>query len=179
MRIPSTEAFQNYYWVEPRKLLAGSYPMASHHNELRLKLRHLVDLGVSLFIDLTEEGEKGLTSYSEILAEEEVRQGAVVDYQRIPIADFNIPTKNTMKRILGMIDTSMSMQKTVYIHCFAGIGRTGTVVGCYLVKKGLTGDEALLTLNHLHQGTYFEGSISVLTIEQRTVIRNWNSVDNL
>ncbi len=32
------------------------------------------------------------------------------------------------------------------MHCWGGIGRTGTVVGCYLVHRGLTGEAALARL---------------------------------
>ena len=31
----------------------------------------------------------------------------------------------------------------MYLHCWGGVGRTGTVVGCWLVRHGRTGDEAL------------------------------------
>ena len=36
-----------------------------------------------------------------------------------------------------------------YVHCRAGIGRTGTVIGCYLAEQGLEGAEALRQLNQL------------------------------
>ena len=31
----------------------------------------------------------------------------------------------------------------VYVHCWGGIGRTGTTVGCWFVRHGRTGDQAL------------------------------------
>jgi ADP-ribosylglycohydrolase len=39
----------------------------------------------------------------------------------------------------------------VYIHCRAGIGRTGMAVGCFLVERGLSGSDALNELNRVWQ----------------------------
>ena len=33
--------------------------------------------------------------------------------------------------------------RRVYVHCRAGIGRTGTVIGCYLAEQGLDGPAAV------------------------------------
>jgi protein-tyrosine phosphatase len=43
-----------------------------------------------------------------------------------------------MKRILRCIDTELQAGGTVYVHCMGGIGRTGTVVGCYFAEQGET-----------------------------------------
>ena len=50
-----------------------------------------------------------------------------------------------LKHILDEIDGAILNGKTVYVHCLGGIGRTGTVVGCYLVRHGIAaGGKALV-----------------------------------
>jgi hypothetical protein len=48
-----------------------------------------------------------------------------------------------MTTILDAIDSSLAGGRNIYLHCWGGIGRTGTTVGCYLVRHGLTGVQAL------------------------------------
>ncbi len=52
--------FQDCYWVEPGKFLAGRYPGAPKKEQARDKLRALLECGIEVFIDLTEERENGL-----------------------------------------------------------------------------------------------------------------------
>ena len=54
-----------------------------------------------------------------------------------------LPSVPHMHTILEAIDTALQSQRKVYVHCMAGIGRTGTTVGCYLVKHGLENKTAL------------------------------------
>jgi protein-tyrosine phosphatase len=54
-----------------------------------------------------------------------------------------------MVEILDEIERRLDAGGTVYIHCWGGIGRTGTVAGCFLVRQGLTGDAALGQLARL------------------------------
>ena len=61
----------------------------------------------------------------------------------MPIPDTGNPKPAQVESILDTIDTAIAAGRRVYVHCWGGIGRTGTIVGCYLVRHGLTGDQAL------------------------------------
>ena len=71
----------------------------------------------------------------------------------MPIHDVSTPTQAQMARILDAIDAALAVGHAVYLHCYGGIGRTGTVVGCYLVRHGMDGEEALAEIARLRQGT--------------------------
>src|SRR5690606_30189798 len=61
-----------------------------------------------------------------------------------PITDISIPRdRNEKTAIPDVFDEGLAQGENAYVHCWGGIGRTGTVVGCYLVCRGLSGDEAL------------------------------------
>ena len=64
--------------------------------------------------------------------------------------------------ILDAIDNALGAGRKIYLHCWGGIGRTGTAVGCWLVRHGLTGEAALARLNALYrtsaQSRYFPRS---------------------
>ncbi|MFO1376643.1 MAG: ADP-ribosylglycohydrolase family protein [Steroidobacteraceae bacterium] len=138
--------FANCYWVEPGRLLAGEYPGARSEDATRRRVRALVEAGVDCFVDLTAEGE--LDRYDVWLPREHGR--LTVRHVRRPIPDHGIPADTaTMTAILDEIDGAIGRGARVYLHCRAGIGRTGTVVGCWLARRGLGGREALERLNQL------------------------------
>jgi protein-tyrosine phosphatase len=64
-----------------------------------------------------------------------------------------IPSVSAMLYALDTIDRVLADRRAIYIHCWGGIGRTGTVVGCYLVRHGLTGEVAIQEIAHLRQHT--------------------------
>ena len=140
------------YWVEPGRLLAGAHPGA--------RLERFREAGVSVFLDLTEEGEYGLDAYEPLLGD---GSRAV----RIPIRDRTHPGREEMVRILDLIDGLLADGEVVYVHCYGGIGRTGTVVGCHLVRHGLSGEEALATVARLR-------GLPVEMAEQRQFVRSWS-----
>ncbi len=173
MQKPQIEPIPESYWVWPGRLLAGQYPEAIDDEALQAKLGLMLESGITFFVDLTEEGEKGLKPYAPPLAEEAAALGLVVEHRRLPITDFAIPTEAELKHILDAIDAAWAAGQGVYVHCFFGIGRTGVVVGCYLVRHGLSGQEVLAELARLREGTYFEGMSSPVTQEQRQMVQNW------
>lgn len=134
--------FSRSYWVVPGKFLAGEYPSAPDSHAEYIKLKALLSCGIRHCINLTEVGEINingipLRSYSETVKQIAGEQNLHATCSQFPIRDLNIPSIETMKRILDTIDASIESDNPVYIHCLGGIGRTGTVVGCYLLRHGL------------------------------------------
>ena len=162
------------YWAEPDHFLAGEYPGAKDEAVARKKVRALLEAGVTFFLDLTEEGESGLLPYEGLLQEEAIAIGRGVEHRRTSIQDLSTPTVTRMRRILDTIDDALQRGHTVYVHCWGGIGRTGTVVGCYLIRQGLSGDASLKRIQELLQNTPKRGRASPETLEQRRMILDWH-----
>ena len=155
--------------------MAGEYPGAPTEDEARVKLAGLLDIGIRSFIDLTETPDP-LEPYENLLNEVASSKGVDVVYKRIPIRDMSIPTKGRMLEILGRIESELAAGRPVYFHCWGGIGRTGTVSGCWLVEKGHGCDEALALIRQLRQSTPDGWKESPQTHEQVAFVRKWNAV---
>ncbi|MDP6126963.1 MAG: hypothetical protein QF432_02260 [Dehalococcoidales bacterium] len=157
----------NTYWVLPGRLLAGEYPGDEDPEEASARLQKWLDLGVNYFIDLTEPGE--LEPYQHLIPESQN-----VTATRFPIPDIGLPPKGQMIQILNEIDGAIQKGVIVYLHCRAGIGRTGTVVGCYFARHGYTGQKALdeleLVWDRCEKSAY---AYSPETLEQCEYIINW------
>jgi protein-tyrosine phosphatase len=137
------------YWVEENRLLAGEYPGSRDPEAARRRIDAFLEAGVTAFIDLTESYE--LVPYEGILKEEAKLYGIDVSYQRLPIRDGGVPASDTMTAILDAIDKAIHDGKCVYVHCWGGIGRTGMVVGCHLVRHGMPNEQALERVNQLYR----------------------------
>ena len=166
------------YWVLPDHLLAGEYPGELDEEHTRKRIDALIEAGFDMFIDLTKSNET--RPYLQTLQEEANLYEVEATHLRFPIGDFGLPTSQQMNSILDAIDQNVQAGHKIYLHCWGGIGRTGTTVGCYLVRKGKTGEEALDQLAawwrgvpksryHLH---------SPETLEQMEFIRTWTEHDN-
>jgi ADP-ribosyl-[dinitrogen reductase] hydrolase len=142
---PINKPIADSYWVIEKRLLAGKYPGGKTMQELDRRVGALLDAGFDAFIDLTEPGE--LPPYDGYLPEG-------VLYLRKPITDHGVPLEDAyMADIVGALEAWLKLDRRVYVHCRAGIGRTGTLVACYLIHQGLSGNAALERLNDLWRGS--------------------------
>jgi protein tyrosine phosphatase len=133
------------YWVIRDQLLAGEYPGEVDPELTDRRLRALIRGGVRTFVDLTDEDEvnedaKLIPTYRSILRRVSQEESVQTTYANIPIEDRGIPSPWTLRCILDVIDRSIGDENPVFVHCWAGRGRTGTVVGCYLKRHGLAHD---------------------------------------
>jgi len=160
------------YWVVEGVLLAGEYPGSSIRDEAAEKLGRLLDAGITRFVDLTEKNE--LRPYEPHVAELAAARNVAVSCDRFAIRNRDVPSEDDMSRILATIKRAIDDGSAVYVHCWGGIGRTGTVVGCWLVQEqGLTGDEALARIAELRCRTSNRDCASPETDAQCEFIRQW------
>lgn len=138
------------YWVEPGRLLAGEYPGKYEEELTRKRVDALLEAGFDTFIDLTNAGET--FPYVHILEEQASAYDVPAAHYRFPIGDFGLPTPDQMNKLLDSLENSLAAGRKVYLHCWGGIGRTGTTVGCYLVRQGKTAEEALDQLSAWWRG---------------------------
>ena len=136
-----TRLLPESYWVLFDKLLAGENPVRFDEEITRRRLDVLLEAGFDTFIDLTESDE--LPTYLTLLKQEAEATHRRADYHRFPIADRGLPARAEMIAVLDALDQAISNGHKVYLHCWGGVGRTGTAVGCYLVRHGRTGQQAV------------------------------------
>ncbi len=160
------------YWVLPGRFLAGHYPGSLDAVEARQKVQRLLSVGLNFFLDLTSPAD-GLAPYEPVLRGEAAALGLDVEYQRKSIPDFSIPPADEMAAILDAIDAALASGRLVYVHCWGGIGRTGTVVGCYLVRHGMSGPAALDEIARLRSILPHPHRRSPETEEQCRMVRDW------
>ena len=155
------------YWVIPGQLLAGKHPGGKNLQDLERRLGPLLDAGFDAFFDLTETGE--VPAYDGYLPPN-------VQHVRQPIKDHGVPRDGAhMAEVQASLAALLAQGRRVYVHCRAGIGRTGTVVACYLIEQGLAPEAALTQLNELWQGSDRSDTWPEVpeTDEQRQFILNY------
>lgn len=143
----ASKAIKNSYWVVPGEIMAGAFPGSYEDFNAKLRLRSLFDAGIRAFINLQEEGEMARSDkgYNENYwdffriflknsGQNEIEGGLV---KRFSIPDKTVPSVELMKQILDEIDDLHAKKIPLYIHCWGGLGRTATVVGCWLMRHGM------------------------------------------
>ena len=123
----------NTYWLWAGHLLAGEHPGKEGEALLPERLQLLAQMGITHFVDLTSQADP-IKAYQPL--------GGAVRINH-PITDFGVPSVKQMQGILRSIDEALQQGGKVYVHCRAGIGRTGTVAATWLVNQGMKGPEAL------------------------------------
>jgi atypical dual specificity phosphatase len=149
------------YWVWPGRLLGGAHP-ARHVDQL-------LAAGVDTFIDLTRVGDVAGSYATQLPAQ--------VRWHGFAIVDYGVPGEGLMRDIVDTIDVELARGATLYLHCHAGVGRTGTALGCWLVEQGLAGPAALALIaqKRSHLGGFAAALRSPETDAQRDFVLRWQS----
>jgi protein tyrosine/serine phosphatase len=173
--------FPHSYWVIPGRFQAGCYPGSEDPVEADKRLKALLDHGLRTFIDLMEPWEVNLSGrpfvpYAPRLKAIADNRGIECSFYRYGIKDLEVPPRELMILSLDCIDRSIGGNRPVYVHCRGGIGRTGTVVGCYLARHGYASGQDVLTMIHdLRRLTPDRHVTSPETPEQREMVRFWKN----
>jgi len=90
-------------------------------------------------------------------------------YLHLPVSDFTAPTLDQVKQFLEFLRAAQAEGQAVVVHCGAGLGRTGTMLACALVSRGMSAADALDTIRTLRP-------YSIETIEQEDCVRRFAEV---
>ncbi len=166
--------FERSYWIIKGQLLAGGIPAAPEPERAVSRVKALMDVGVDAIINLMEEDEcdyngNPFFDYAPHLIDNKIK------VYRFPIRDMAIPSPIQMSRILAQVDDCINNNKVVYVHCWGGLGRTGTVIGCYLIKKKIADTSSVLDMIiELKKDSGLSNFESPQTEDQRTFVLEWD-----
>jgi atypical dual specificity phosphatase len=133
-------------WLFPGRLLACAYPWGPDG------LARLADVGIRVVVNLNERAHEPARLARAGLTE-----------VHLPVPDFMAPTPDQLQRGVTAIRQALSAEQGVAVHCAAGLGRTGTLLACYLVSIGRAPGEAVARVREARPG-------SVETAEQEAAV---------
>ena len=138
---------RNFSWLIQDEIAGMGRPVA-----IVADLEFLKDNSIESIVSLTE-----LPLHKTLIEE------FGFEYKHIPIPDFSTPTQEQIEEFVTFVNNLLSSKKKIVVHCEAGIGRTGTMLACYLVSKGYNAENAISEVRKRRPG-------SIETMEQEDTV---------
>ena len=126
----------NLGWLFENKLAAMAYPQSEDAFTL------LYQIGIRAVLNLSE---------TPLPYEAPNTLGLLT--RHIPIADFSAPTLQQAKEAVTVISSCLDRNMPVAVHCLAGLGRTGTILACYLVGMEMSANNAIIIIREWRPGS--------------------------
>ena len=123
-------------WLEAERLAACGYPRTP------ADWQTLREGGFTLLINLHERPHDPDTLAS---------AGATMLH--LPVTDFTPPTAEQLAEGVAALRAALDAGGRVAVHCGAGLGRTGTLLACYLVSTGATAEAAIAAVRAARPGS--------------------------
>ncbi len=161
------------YTVVPGKLYAGPIPSSPNTDDITEIIKHLItEKGIRCFVNLMEQNEVNSAGqpFNEYESFAKSCDGGI-EVVRFSIPDMSVPSKALMKTIINFIDNKIAEDKPVYIHCWGGLGRTGTIVGCWLRRHGE--QKPVAKIFQLRRQTINANQESPQSRQQHEMIASW------
>ncbi len=115
---------------------------------------------------LKENDFEAIVSLTEFPLNEALIEEFGFSVKHIPVRDFEAPTLEQVRDFIAFAEKARAEGKKLAVHCDAGIGRTGTILACYLVSKGYNAAKAIEEVRVKRPG-------SIETVEQEELVMKY------
>jgi|SRR5215831_3278297 len=139
---------QGFSWIDKPRLAALARPESAED------LTWLRTQGIDVLVSLTEDP----------LRRDWVNEAGLLVVHE-PVEDMEAPTQEQIERCVSAIDRGLDQNMGVAVHCTAGLGRTGVVLACHLVARGMSADNAIARVRRLRPGS-IETEEQALAVEE-------------
>jgi atypical dual specificity phosphatase len=133
---PTLTQPSNFSWVDRPLLAAMARPDSAD------EVAWLRQQGLQVVLSLTEER----------LRRDWINDAGLMALH-VPVEDMEAPTQEQLDECISAIAKAHRHQLAVAVHCSAGQGRTGVVLACYFVTKGLSAANAIGKVRRLRPGS--------------------------
>ena len=128
-------------WVLPGRLIAGGYPGSRDEEEHDSIVTSIMQCGVTTFVCLQPKDElERFRAYGPVAR----RLNASTKIFHAPIDDLSVTTDAAARSAADTIARLLERGEVVYVHCWGGHGRTGTIVSILLGRLFRVGAQAAI-----------------------------------
>ena len=124
-----------FSWLIENKLAGSGIPTSID------EIRWVIEQGIKSIVTVREEP----------LDDEWVKD---VKYLHVISNDMGVPESNDLLAAVDFIHRRLTHDEPVLVHCLAGLGRTGTILACYLIKhQKMSADDAIQKVREERPGS--------------------------